>query len=345
MFVKNFSIHIKQFIFLSCSFFPFFEGVKLRLIKSNSCASRLELTGTQPDDHRMGSRNNSISNFDHEESVRTMIRRIESNSFNAKKVPRIIESKCIEKTNEAKAKQYQFGKNGDMTAVVAATAAAVASAMADRQNSPQATPPTAPATTAATATTKAPPQTSAPIVVKTEPRLGPVEILSQVSVNNHINGLNAMAANDKPANKANVIPRNKNVDLALELSKNQSKSVVTKTVKDQTNGLKKLSGSTVDGATNGEKTATTNTNVPKSKIIDNERLQNMMEDLSAAIAKQADQINNNQQPNMQNTKLSKWDSATVYADKNYITNDISLKQKPKYDDIDFEEYEVIEPST
>lgn len=240
-----------------------------------------------------------MANIDHEESVRTMIRRIESNSFNSRKVPRIIESKCIEKSNETKEKQvqFQFGKMAD---------AAVAN------------PPAAPS-------------------AKGEPRMGPVEILSQVSVNNHINSINANAAADKMP-KTSVIPRNRNVDLAMELSKNPIKIMDTKTVKDQTNGLKKNG---VNGDAGMDKTATPKP--PRAKIIDNESLQNMMEDLSAAIAKQADQINNNQM-SQQNSKLTKWDNMTVYDEKNYIKNDISLKQKPKYDDIEFEEYEVITPT-
>lgn len=226
-----------------------------------------------------------------------MIRRIESNSFNSKKVPRIIESKCIEKTNDAKSKQVQFQFSKDADA-----------ALTNQQ--------------------------------KGDHRLGPVEILSQVSVNNHINSLNAAMATDKPP-KSNIIPRNRNVDLALEMSKSPNKNVVTtRTVKDQTNGLKKNSVGG-DGTANNDKITTS---PPKAKIIDNVSLQNMMEDLSAAIAKQADQIGNNQM-SQQNSKLTKWDNIAVYDEKNYITNDISLKQKPKYDDIEFEEYEVIDPTS
>lgn len=326
-------------------------GVKLRLVKSNSCASRLELTGTNHtnhiDDNRLNNRNNSVSNLDHEESVRTIIRRIESNSFNLKKVPRIIESKCIEKTaaNDSKSKhvQFQFGK--DAEAILANQAVTTSSTAA-------ATPTTIPPTT------------------KVD-RLGPAEILSQVSVNNHINSINgsgigvaavaaaaaAAALADKPPFKTNMLSRNRNVDLALELSKNQNKIAISKLSKDKANGIKKNgAGDTIDTTptktTNGSPTKASN--APKAKIIDNESLQTMMDDLSAAIAKtEINHQNNGTGPGtggntkviQQVPKLTKWDTLTAFDEKNYIANDISLKQKPKYDDIEFEEFEVIDPNT
>lgn len=299
---NHFLSYKNKFLFINQYFclIIFSVGVKLRLIKSNSCASRLELTGTHLDENQLN-RNNSVSSFDPEESVRTIIRRIESNSFNSKKVPRIIESKCIEKTNDSKSKQiqFQFGKSTD--AILA------------------------------NQTTK-------------NGSLGPIEILSQVSVNNHINNINAAVSTDKPPQKSNVISRNRNVDLALELSKNPtSKNVVvatTKLPKDKLNSIK--NGDTNE---NGE----ISSNPPKAKIIDNEALQNIMVDLNAAIAKQQaseDQSNGgklNQQ--QQSPKMIKWETVSVFDEKNYIANDISLKQKPKYDEIEFEEYEVIDPHT
>lgn len=322
-------------------------------MKSNSCASRLELTGTNHtnhiDDNRLNNRNNSVSNLDHEESVRTIIRRIESNSFNSKKVPRIIESKCIEKTtaaasNDAKSKhvQFQFGKDADAVLANQTVAPATAS----------------PAT--------APPAT-VPSAQKSD-RLGPAEILSQVSVNNHINSINASAIGvaavaaaaaaaalaDKPPVKSNIMSRNRNVDLALEISKHHhNKNAVSKLSKDKANGLKK-NGDAADTTTVTTKTTSGSTNAPKAKHIDNESLQNMMDDLSAAIAKtEIHHHNNGNGPATggnntvihQNGKLTKWDTLTAFDEKNYIANDISLKQKPKYDDIEFEEFEVIDPNT
>lgn len=269
--------------------YGFPTGVKLRLVKSNSCASRLELTGTHLDENQFN-RNNSVSNLENEESVRTIIRRIESNSFNSNKVPRIIESRCIEKSNDPKSKhiQFQFGKDAN-------------SILANQLKGD---------------------------------RLGPLQILSQVSVNNHINNINAATANanDKPL-KSNIIPRNKNVDLALELSKNpgQGKNLVIKMSKDKTNGLSE----------NDDKIA----NPPKTKLIDKDGMQSIMDDLNATIAKAHENHIASGKANHQIPKLVKWDTITAYDEKNYIANDVSLKQKPKYDEIEFESYEVIEPGT
>lgn len=272
------------------------------MVKSNSCASRLELTGTHLDDSRMSrlsGKNSSVSHLDHEDSVRTIIRRIESNSFNEKRVPRIIESKCIEKTGESKSKhvQFQFGKDADTVL------------------------------------------SNQALMSKNE-RLGPVDILSQVSVNNHINSQStAMAiSSDKPP-KTNVVQRNRNVDLALEMSKGN----VTKTSKEKANKAKRSSQDSITGNGTVHGPTTTRTE-PSAKFADNgESVQRMMDDLSAAIANTEDQTANKMA--QQSGRLVKWDTLSAFDEKNYITNDISLKQKPKYDEIEFEEFEVIEPST
>lgn len=263
----------------------------MRLVKSNSCASRLELTGTHLDENQFN-RNGSVSNLENEESVRTIIRRIESNSFNSHKVPRIIESRCIEKSTDPKSKhiQFQFGKDSN-------------SILAHQLNGD---------------------------------RLGPLQILSQVSVNNHINNINAATANanDKPP-KSNVIPRNKNVDLAMELNKHLNKNIVINVPKDKPNGLKR------GESENGDKIV----NPPKTKLLDKDGMQSIMDDLNATIAKAHEDHIAGGKMNQQIPKLVKWDTITAYDEKNYIANDVSLKQKPKYDEIEFEPYEVIEPGT
>lgn len=91
-----------------------FQGFKFKLVKSNSCSSRLELTGTGMEKGNFDAmeemrkiihtpRDSSPSEDkkdlgEHEETVKDMVSKLESkNSFVVPSKPRIIESKCIEK--------------------------------------------------------------------------------------------------------------------------------------------------------------------------------------------------------------------------------------------------------
>lgn len=299
-----------------------FPGVKLRLIKSNSCNSRLELTGTQYDENhpfcKFSARNKSISHLDdsysHEDTVKTIIRRIESNSINEKKVPRIIESKCIEKVN---------GSASDLTA----------KSKQKLQSQSK--------------------ESLSSTMSKSTDRLGPMEILSQVSVNNHINFHN-LAANgaDKSNSKSNIIPRNKNVDLALEMNKTHaskiSKDLANKTTKKSvsTASTENLTNKAVDlkGIKSTTTTITTNGKLTKQELQDKIIKDNhkaAMQDLCKKVARagddEEDETNDTDQP-----RLVKWDTLSSFDERNYFANDVALKQKPKYDEIEFEEFEVID---
>ena len=93
--------------------------MKFKLVKSNSCSSRLELTGTgleRGNSDAMEEMRNIIHNqmessssdnehkkdlCEQEETVKDMVSRLESKSFaGVPTKPRIIESKCIEKTTK-----------------------------------------------------------------------------------------------------------------------------------------------------------------------------------------------------------------------------------------------------
>lgn len=270
--------------------------MKLRLIKSNSCNSRLELTGTRFNDgplHKYCLRNRNVP--DAEDTVRTIIQRIETNSMQDKRVPRIIESKCIEKaaSEASKPKASPFRKD-DVNGMA---------------RSPE--------------------------------RLGPLEILSQVSVKNHINAI-GMKADERSLDGYEKLPirektvsRNKDVDLAMKLN--------AKSYKESTNnGLKKESAPKT-GSQHTTKavqvkappiTATVRpTSVLSKSELDDKKLKEshkqILQDLCKAVAKSEEE------------KLKKARAPSY--EKNFFANDAALKRTPKYDDIEFEEFEVIDP--
>ncbi|XP_055315136.1 protein javelin isoform X3 [Sitodiplosis mosellana] len=273
-------------------------GMKLRLIKSNSCNSRLELAGTRFNDgplHKFCSRNRSISNT--EDTVRNIIQRIETNAIQDKRVPRIIESKCIEKAaaDASKPKSHAAYRKEDLTGLS-----------------------------------------------KSMDRLGPMEILSQVSVKNHINaiGMKAHSSSNisaKPS-KEILLPRNKDVDLALHMNIKANKEkdkVKSASRKESFNGKNGGDGGEIRS---GKTTATVRPTsmLTKAELDERQLLKEnhkaILEDLCKAVAR-------SEEEKSKKNNLVKWDSL----EKNYFANDMALKRKPKYDDIEFEEFEVIEP--
>lgn len=297
--------------------------MKLRLIKSNSCSSRLELTGLDDHHHhhrlnKAVSRNRSVSHLEQEDTVRNIIQRIESNQMCEKRVPRIIESKCIEKTNgdsgvgmAMKCKAPSFHSNGSNNHF-------------------------------------------GRILTKSQSaeRLGPMEILSHVSVKNHINSCGSLASiverpSPTPTSKSNVLPRNKNVDLALEINK----GIVSKTSKDKANKTTRKEATVPLNAIDSIKMKNTSSNTAtvRPQMLSKNELQEklikenhkaIMQDLCKAVARcDDDQSNGNVN---QKSRLAKWETLSSFDEKNYLANDVALKQKLKYDEIEFEEFEVIE---
>lgn len=283
------------------------KGVKLRLIKSNSCNSRLELTGTQFDVNRdrlnkTYSRNRSVSHLEHEDTVRNIIQRIESNQIHEKRMPRIIESKCIEKMNgECKAKDKLLSQQKEIFL--------------------------------------------AGLTKSSAERLGPLDILSQVSVKNHINSSGLASINENPS-KSSVLPRNKNVDLAIDINKlivsKTSKEMANKTTKKETKPLIEQKTGKVQSIApklaGVRPTALSKIDIQDKLIKDNHKA--IMQDICKAVARSDEDKNtvNNK------SRLVKWETLSAFDEKNYLANDVAIKLKPKYDEIEFEEFEVIEPN-
>lgn len=271
-----------------------FAGMKLRLIKSNSCNSRLELAGTRYNDgplHKYCSRNRSISHT--EDTVRNIIQRIETNAIHEKRVPRIIESKCIEKAaSDANKQKLNPFRKEDLAGLT-----------------------------------------------KSTERLGPMEILSQVSVKNHINAI-GMKTDDRVGSheklfKENLVSRNKDVDLALQMNTKLYKDKVNIASKkdgglpviDKGNGKSILAKATPITATVRPTSMLTKSELDEKKLKENHKA--ILQDLCKAVAKSEEE------------KIKK--SRLASYEKNYFANDAALKRKPKYDDIEFEEFEVIDP--
>lgn len=291
--------------------------MKLRLIKSNSCNSRLELTGTRFNDgplHKHCSRNHSVSH--QEDSVRNIIQRIESNSMQDKRVPRIIESKCIEKAviDASKSKQMHTYRNDDVSDVSKS-----------------------------------------------------MELLSQVSVKNHINGVgmkmdkmnhshnninNIGNAGDKSQSKENLVSRNKDVDLAIQMNQKYNEkltSVPSKmdlTFASEKCKSRKSSGqmATTTSSSNTKPSPITATVRPTSVLTKAELEEKKLKENHKAILKDlCKAVARSEEEKTKKRALDKWEVSDKTYEKNYFANDAALKRKPKYNDIEFEEFEVIEP--
>lgn len=306
--------------------------MKLRLIKSNSCNSRLELAGTRFNDgplHKFCTKHRSNSQSE-DTTVRNIIQRIETNAIHDKRVPRIIESKCIEKM-----------ASSDTTTLTVATAKHKSVLHSFRKDG-----------------------TDLNGLSKSSERLGPIEILSQVNVKNHINAISMKANNCGMSNNSNsnsnssinsatgktsqrdvvLMPRNKDVDLAIQL-KEIDKVKSSMAGKDGEKTINGNSGAGDGGGVNesrssrvGPITATirptsmlTKAELDERKLKENHKA--ILEDLCKTVNAKSEE------EKCKKNNLIKWDSL----EKNYFANDVALKRKPKYDDIEFEEFEVIEP--
>lgn len=300
------------------------------MVKSNSCSSRLELAGTGIDEQQLRDTKQHISaienrskphTLDAEESVRTMVNRLETGAINHKEAPRIIESKCIEKVVDPN-KRIEMDEPID-------TSVSINNQMIDEQQS----------------------------------RLGPVDILRQVTVNNHINftppvvvGDTVTSAsstttmtqrNQKHQNnhlpetlRANKVPRNRNVDLAFAMNK---------TAKEKSDEMKKVVTTTNEVLLEPDENQQTNnktTNFRNAKNLLNETNETpMMIQVCSTKREMGGSANDEQQQLAQDPRqLVKWNTLSQFDEKNYVANDVKLKQKPKYDEIEFEEFQVYDPN-
>ncbi|EAT35281.1 AAEL012536-PA [Aedes aegypti] len=330
-------------------------GVKFKLVKSNSCSSRLELAGTgktPPDlmknyrNHSSNSNSSSIisgrpklpkpssastidSNNNNnndlptlrdlptveepEESVRDLVSRLESNNtLNTRNKPRIIESKCIEKMEETKV-EPTITINSQVIEV--------------------------------------------PTVKVSQP---PVEEPSAVTINNHITVPNQLIippllkdqkAPVKPQNNQSTtdrpkVCRNKNVDLAFAATITKANNKPAKEKENLARKSSLVTCSSVDTLdsletlppSNGPKMVTfkddENNNI-HSNSGEVEEQENLKPSVIAEQRK-ADELTS--------PKLVNWSSLGKFDERQYFANDKKLIEKRKYDEMEFEEFEVLDTS-
>ncbi|CAD7081849.1 unnamed protein product, partial [Hermetia illucens] len=318
-------------------------GIQFKLVKSNSCSSRLELVGTdkfgqsRSTSTAAGGSNRSPSpTRNPEETVRELVNRLESGTIKNSSAPRIIESKCIEKTY--------------------------------RRSLPP---------------IKTIPTTNEGITINnhhigTKEYLGLVDIINHVTVNNHI-PYNAIPSDEKPSDKivasSNKIPRNKNVDLAFAMSRGGqvSKTISTsplpevKTLNhtDKVESRHPNSSCSVLLEPSQSPVATTEINKVDLEQSNKSPPQNgpsascddsirntfaLEEDMDAPSSK----ANGGEQmttpiklPHDGQPALSPTTGTTPIKllTKHYVANDKRLIEQRKYNEIEFEEFEVYNPAT
>lgn len=313
-------------------------------MKSNSCSSRLELAGTGIDEQQLYDTKQHISKIenrskspiiDAEESVRNIVNRLETGAIHQKEVPRIIESKCIEKIVDP-------NKTIENEQQLIDASMSINSQMIDDQQA----------------------------------RLGPVDILRQVTVNNHINftppvvigdtvksntttAASVAAAitqrNQKHQNnhlpetlRTNKVPRNRNVDLAFAMNK---------TAKEKSDEMKKVVTNEVllEPDENQQVNKTSFRNAKNLLNENDSETQQQQLSIQVCSTKRENGVGvggmNGGQPEQQQQQLAqgqrqlvKMNTVSRFDEKNYVANDVKLKQKPKYDDIEFEEFQVYDPN-
>lgn len=237
-------------------------------MKSNSCSSRLELTGTLPRDqkNKLAISPEPLSELTAEESVRELVNRLEVVTTNQTNIPRIIESKCIEKVNlpipdELTINNQYFDTKSNVS--------------------------------------------------------DPADSITHVTVNNHITL--------KTPNK-NKLQRNKNVDLAYQNGKVMS----SKPVKEMENIVKQ----------NLDKSNQS----PSANHQTFEEAKEMFSTAFDNISKVEDRLKDELVGHPTNNRLVKWESInTKFDEKFFIANDLKLKEQKKYDEMEFEEFEVYDP--
>lgn len=278
--------------------------MKFKLVKSNSCSSRLELAGTNIQEQKQKLADlNSIDIYQNssqalnefpEESVRSLVNRLETGKINQTTAPRIIESKCVEKMDREKA------------------LVTINSQLIEAKND----------------------------------RLGSVDLITQVTVNNHISfakvaGNTAQSTAVTDYNNKNKVCRNKNVDLAFSSNKSVPKNLLNselnyKSLNENLNNFNDVK------------------EILLQKIEENENEKfnkNKMFEKGIQVKLTKNIVSNNNKfldaerkvSDVNSPRMVKWESLSKFDDKFYVTNDVKLKDKKKYDEMEFEEFEVLDP--
>lgn len=308
--------------------------MKFKLVKSNSCSSRLELAGTELASESkdniesmkkmMHNRTNTPSPLielnEQEESVRDMIYKLEGKNISGLTKPRIIESKCIEK--------IPFGNDGSI---------------ANNRNF---------------------------LEPKEQQNINENEIAEQLlldnniktnyTVNNHISVINAAQQHNsseirKGHQTKSKMVRNINVDLALPLISNANNN---KPIKDRENLARKASLSPLLLKTSSKENINENTEHNEFKLtkwnsigklesiemVKNQDKRNQANDTNNnninKIPPPALKSTLNSPLSNKSTKMVNW-STIGNLDKEYIANDRRLIETKKYDEMEFEQFEVL----
>lgn len=240
---------------------------------------------------------------DAEESVRTLVNRLENGTIPQKCVPRIIESKCIEKfTDAVKPSQVNGVHQSPPTPVLINNQSMDVTKANQRQ------------------------------------RVPPVDLITQVTVNNHINFNAQPIDDDKHQHRltngdANKCKQTKSSLCTPVVSGKQLQSTVAECqpVTIVKSNKKSVSKTTFENVTKNENKI----QVEQSVAVDSNGNDNQT---------QMDMVDGQLVAEPLAPRLVKWNTLSRFDEKNYVTNDAKLKQKPKYDDIEFEQFEVYDPS-
>lgn len=277
------------------------SGFKFKLVKSNSCSSRLELTGTGLEKGhsdtmeemrkiihtpRDSSPSDDKKDFDeHEETVKDMVSKLESkNAVVVPSKPRIIESKCIEKV----------AKELSPKATVTATAS-------DR--------------------------------VVTSPSE------SSVTVNSHTNSGSSHPHDDAEAKQTKVV-RNKNVDLALaSVTRRHEHLKNPKASSGDTENLAQKESLNEMPAKWSSICKMESVEMVKNQDKMNVRPTNQSDSPLPPALKSAQKSTAN--GDEKHVKMVNWSTVGSPLGKEYIANDRNLIQTKVYDEMEFEEFEVM----
>uniref|UniRef100_A0A182FC58 Uncharacterized protein n=2 Tax=Anopheles albimanus TaxID=7167 RepID=A0A182FC58_ANOAL len=395
-------------------------GVKFKLVKSNSCSSRLELAGTGKTPPDLLRPNGRIRGRHHileengggsgpgemfegaveeeaEETVRDMVSRLESGGTLApRSKPRIIESKCIEK--------YESGTDSPSPAITINNQTTLEKTIALVDDGPALTPVTVNnhinfVHHSATSTIpQPPPQIPAPLVIPTLLK-GPggggkaLECTVSVAPAMHINAAphHTTSSMDRPVK----VCRNKNVDLAFAATMRQiasmnSGTAATRAPSSSVRKSASLLSMSGDPATSFQDTTPTTDSAPQSassvtKTVtfnftaagngvhnkqepptannNNEngihhhphqqQQQQQQDDHTTAGVVAVDQSENlrpsaiaeqRKIDELTSPKLVNWSTIGRFDERQYFANDRKLIEKRKYDDMEFEEFEVLDPN-
>jgi len=368
-------------------------GLKFKLVKSNSCSSRLELAGTgvgelnameemrnivhgqrnqlydeneEDDEETMGEdeyENEHKGDYEHEETVKDMIYKLEAKNFVTTTKPRIIESRCIEKVPrdvKVTINNQTFEKTGAKKSASLSSLLSPSSSLSQNSNN--------------------------------------IDLHNEnVTVNNHISILNSTAniaaaapivaesnnpnesvdvVNSGSSNKlASVKPkivRNKNVDLAMmavnkkkEIAKNPKGFSSTDTESmllaqnDNNNEIHEVSNNHHHHKNNGKMSrnlisSTTMQSVEMVKNQDKINCAHYIKNQSSAsleistlsLQKSAAVVESKHSPTdeevqqqQQPVKMVNWGTVGILS-KEFFANDNKLIQIKPYDEMEFEEFEV-----